>query len=318
MQFKLLTILLGCVFLLKTQPLFSGPNRPKFPDNYVEFNFNWDNTDDQPWLGYNFWCNSFLDWRVDNHKAMAYPFFKKRRTAHITSHSIKNAQGNLSVSATIKLYEKVQKSEKGIYGFLIGAGDSIYDGHTNNFVFNTLSPGNCHLFGIKPDGKLCLINYHTDSLLFETQLTDNQIKNLYKDGVHLGIEYQTDSITQFKIGNQSIKLPVNYNIPLGNIALFYDSQTPFTANATFDDLLVTANKTVFTRQESSTVDGILSSFYTNTQDSLFLTVQLMPFTPKDPSKINVVFEKGEHNEKHVGKFVTKFITVLNFLADIKK
>ena len=96
MRSSLLTILFGCVFLFKTQPLFSGPLKFHEESKYLSLNYDWDLIDNQPWLGYNFWCNSFLDWRVQNHKAIAYPFFKKRRTAHVTSYSIIKSDGELT------------------------------------------------------------------------------------------------------------------------------------------------------------------------------------------------------------------------------
>ena len=302
MRSSLLTILFGCVFLFKTQPLFSGPLKFHEESKYLSLNYDWDLIDNQPWLGYNFWCNSFLDWRVQNHKAIAYPFFKKRRTAHVTSYSIIKTDGELTLSATIKLFEKVKRDTSAIYGFLIGAGDSIYDSQTNNFVFNTLSPGKCHLFGIKADGKLQLIDYQKDSLLFETKLDSNQILKLYKDGINLELEYLTDSATYFKIIGKSIKLPQTYKIPLGSVALFYDSQTPFTANASFDNVQIEGRKALFERDKESIVDAVLSTFYTNTNDSLFLTAQLMPFIPNSTENIELRIHDGNDEYLYKGVF----------------
>ena len=302
MQNSLLSILLGCVFLFKTQPLFSNPLKFQEESKYLSLHYDWDSIDNQPWLGYNFWCNSFLDWRVQNHKAIAYPFFKKRRTAHVTSHSIIKSDGQLRLSASIKLFEKVKKDSTAIYGFLIGAGDSIYDSKTNNFVFNTLSPGSCHLFGIKANGNLQLIDYQKDSLLFENKLDSNEIAELYKDGIKLELEYQGLSATYFRINSKSIKLPNTYKIPMGSIALFYNSQTPFTANASFDNVQIKGENTLFQRDKKSTIDAVLSTFYTNTRDSLFLTAQLMPFIPDSSENIKLRIIDGNHESSYEGVF----------------
>ena len=302
MRASFLVILSGCIFLFKTQPLFSAPIKFHFESRYLSLNYDWDLINNQPWLGYNFWCNSFLDWRVQNHKATAYPFFKERRTAHITSHSIVKSEGELKVSSTIQLFEKVKDDTAAIYGFLIGAGDTTYNSQTNNFVFKTLSPGNCHLFGIKPDGRIQLIDYRKDSLLFEKQLDSNQIAQLFSIGVDIELEYLTDSATYFKVFDKIIELPKTYKIPLGSIALFYDSKTLFTANATFDKVKIHGLKTIFKREKESTVDEVLSTFYTNTEDSLFLTAQLMPFVPNKIENIDLTIIDGDHETKYKGVF----------------
>tara|TARA_B100000674_G_scaffold107486_1_gene78969 strand:- start:5257 stop:7635 length:2379 start_codon:yes stop_codon:yes gene_type:complete len=305
MRHSLLIILLGCVFFFKTQPLFSYPLKFRGESKYLSLHYDWDSIDNQPWLGYNFWCNSFLDWKVENNKAKAFPFFSKRRTAHITSHSIINSKGKLSLSSKIKLYDKVRNDSIAIYGFLIGAGDTSLTSKTNNFIFNTLSPGKCHLFGIKADGKLQLINYQIDSVLFEVKINETLKKELFTEGIIIEIEYNTNSATTLKIygsENQEIKLPINYDIPIGNIALFYNSKTPYTTNASFDDIHIEGIKQSFINNETSRIGPILSTFYTNTRDSLFFTAQLMPFVPKRKDEITFGFIEGSDEIKYVGQF----------------
>ena len=110
MRLSLYLILFTCVFLLKSCSHISEKD-------FIVLNFNWDSIPNQSWLGYNFWCNSFSDWKVENHKAIAYPFFKKRRTAHITSHKIAKDNGSLTISAKIKLFGKVKDDSSAVFGF---------------------------------------------------------------------------------------------------------------------------------------------------------------------------------------------------------
>ena len=52
------------------------------------------------------------------------------------------------------------------------------------------------------------------------------------------MKYRTDSETIIQITGaktREIILPENYDIPIGNIALFYSSKTTSTANASFDN-----------------------------------------------------------------------------------
>lgn len=304
MRSILFTILLGCVFL-KTQPLFSNPFKFAFKNTHVYLNYDWPSHPNQVWLGYNFWCNSFLDWKVENGKAMAYPYLSNRRTAHVTSHSITKPNGELKVSGDIKLYEKVKKDTTAIYGFLIGAGDTTLDRKTNNFVFNTLSPGECHLIGFRSNGKIALINYQKDSVLFEWQLPDSLSHELYDTGLNIEINYLTDSATFIKIKGKAehqFKLPQNYLIPTGNIALFYNSKTPFTENATFDNIKIKASIEIFELDQNNSISEVLNTFYTCTEDSLFLTAQLMPFIPSHLSDFNLRIMKDDREWKYKGVF----------------
>ena len=117
MRSSLYSILLGCVFLLQTQPLFSNRTKLTADSDYFFLKFNWDGIQNQVWLDYNFWCNSFLDWKVENQKAIAHPFFSKRRTAHITSHTITNSKGKLQLSSQVKLYNSVLNDSTAISVF---------------------------------------------------------------------------------------------------------------------------------------------------------------------------------------------------------
>ncbi len=302
MRLSLYLILFTCVFLLKSCSHISEKD-------FIVLNFNWDSIPNQSWLGYNFWCNSFSDWKVENHKAIAYPFFKKRRTAHITSHKIAKDNGSLTISAKIKLFGKVKDDSSAVFGFLIGAGDSSLENRTNNFVFNTLSPGECHLLGIKSSGDIILKDYKEDTILhlfkFDEKVKKILLNQLYKEGLNFEFKYLPEKkCIHFLIrGNnlvsqETFTFPKTLSCPKGNIALFYDSKTPFTANASFDDIKISGSA-ISKIKTNSIVSPILSSFYTNTIDSLFITVQLMPFNPNGGVKLKIT---GKESITYEGVF----------------
>lgn len=305
MRLIICIIIFGCFVDLKAQPSIPGLYKMTSNPNNIQLNYDWNTTPDQVWLGYNFWSNSFSDWKVVNNKVIAHPFFSNRRTSHITSYSLKKSKGKLSVSSDIKLYDKVINDTSAIYGFLIGAGDSTLTSQTNNFIFNTLSPGYCHLIGIKSDGKVQLINYNIGSVLFETMLDSHDLKKLYGSGINIGIKYRTDSETIIQITGAKTKeiiLPENYDIPIGNIALFYSSKTPFTPNASFDNFNIIGQREIFKIETNSKIGPVLSTFYTNTKDSLFFTTQLMPHIPRKVDKVYLQLVNGLKITKHIGTF----------------
>ena len=301
----LILILTGYFFQLKAPFFKSKEIEQKVNENCIKLNYDWNSFQNQLWLGYNFWSNSFLDWRIVNDEVIAHPFFPNRRTSHITSYSLQKSKGKLSVSCKIRLYDKVRNDTSAIYGFLIGAGDSALSSQTNNFVFNTLSPGHCHLIGIKSDGKIQLINYNLDTVLFETFIDSRDLKKLYNSGINIEIKYRTDSETIIKLTGtktREIILPKNYNIPTGNIALFYSSKTPFTANASFDNFSIIGQKEIFKPENNSKIGPVITTFYTNTKDSLFFTAQLMPHVPENMKEVYLELVNGLTRTKHIGKF----------------
>ena len=126
MRIFLFLILLGCAFNLKAQPSFS---KTQSIDTLI---FNWDGIPNQKWLGYNFWCNTILDWKIEDNKVIAHPFISRNRTAHITSHSIEDSIGYLKIQVDIQIFSKTDSQAE--FGFLVGAGGSDLDSKTNNFV----------------------------------------------------------------------------------------------------------------------------------------------------------------------------------------
>ncbi len=311
---KLITIIFGCVLILKAQPSFCHKFRLTDSNSSVEkLEFNWDSIPNQPWLAYNFWSNSFLGWEVKNGEVIAHPYIPQRRTAHITSHSIKKSEGNLSIAFKIKLFDKIKRDTNAIFGILIGAGDTSLSQKTNNFVFNTLSPGPCHLFGIKSNGDLILKDYHTDTLIFKCEIDsivkEKVLNEIYSTGSEIRVTYDYNSKAikldlnaksvpiknEFKIGHYPI-------IPQGNIALFYDAKTSYTPLASFDDLIISGDVFELNFPQTATIGPVLSSFYTNTSDSLFLTAQLMPFKPDSVEEVGLLISGENFEDTYYGFF----------------
>lgn len=281
-----ISILLSCVFFLKTQLSFAQ-----------ELVFHWDSIPNQPWLAYNFWQNSLNDWSVEDNCVVGKPFYPNNRTAHITSHSISNSDSSLFIEFDIKLYEAVKNDSAAEFGILIGVGAPDLPQPTNNLIFKTLSPAPCHFFGIKSNGDIILKDFQKDSLIESFQLDSTQrakiINELYNNGVTLSIGYKekkklifnSSSGTNLTLKAASLMLskfiinPIVKSPPKGNIALRYNSNTPYQKNVCFDNLKITGEGYTLNATNNGLIDPILSSFYTCTKDSLFFTAQLMPFKP---------------------------------------
>ncbi len=278
MQKLLISILfLGCSFFVKGQPnLFSEVSRN--PDYITKsVNYNWNNIPNQSWLGYSFWCNSYLDWKVENNRVVAFPFRKNKRTAHLSAFQIKNKSGFLSASVNLG-FSNLKNS--GYLGLLIGAGGTQFNEKTNLLIHNNIPNSNSHLVSINKKGELKLTSYGKDSVLYTHQLD----KTIFLDttSVLLQVNYKSFSNTtlvSFKVKNSnnvvfkdSILLKDN-SIPLGSVALTYSCEKAFKSFGWFDNLNITGD--VF--RKSETTGPLLSSFHTVTPDSIFLTVQLQPF-----------------------------------------
>ena len=283
--FLFLIILFGCAFNLKAQPSFS---KTQSNDTLI---FNWDEIPNQKWLGYNFWCNTILDWKIEDNKVIAHPFISRNRTAHITSHSIEDSIGYLKIQVDIQIFSKTDSQAE--FGFLVGAGGSDLDSKTNNFVYNTLSPRHAHKIIISKEGYAELRDYSNDTLIQQMAINPSNLKHFNDtNGATIGIEYKNDSLVRLFIKSegqlqQSDFFKFQKKIPTGNIALFYNSKSSFRANASFDNFKV--NGDVFsTHFSTSMVDPILASFYTNTSDSLFVCAQLMPFQLSDSDSVILI------------------------------
>jgi len=294
-------ILFGCAFNLKAQPSFS---KTQSNDTLI---FNWDEIPNQKWLGYNFWCNTILDWKIEDNKVIAHPFISRNRTAHITSHSIEDSIGYLKIQVDIQIFSKTDSQAE--FGFLVGAGGSDLDSKTNNFVYNTLSPRHAHKIIISKEGYAELRDYSNDTLIQQMAITPSSLKHFNDtNGATIGIEYKNDSLVRLFVKSedqlqQSDFFKFQKKIPTGNIALFYNSKSSFRANASFDNFKV--NGDVFsTHFSTSMVDPILASFYTNTSDSLFVCAQLMPFKLIDSDSIILILADSVNS--YLLKFTGKY------------
>lgn len=285
MQKLLLSILfIGCSFFLKGQSTFK--NDLKY-DSSKTFNFNWNNKPNQPWLAYSFWCNSYLDWKIEDKRVVAFPFRKHRRTAHLSAYQIKNKIGFLKASVNIGFS---RHKNTGYLGLLIGAGDSKFNEKTNLLVHNNFPNSKTHLVSISKTGELSLVDYRTDSILYKQKIDTH----LFNDtiGVKLTIKYKSfndSTLIHMEVSNinniifkDSTILKTNA-IPLGSIALTYSCKKSFNAFGWFDDLEINGN--VFGKSE--TTGPIISSFHTVTKDSIFITFQLQPFKVVKEDRFNL-------------------------------
>lgn len=284
MQKLLLSILtIGFPFLLIGKPIFLTPAPLKFANSNTYKSYDWDSIPNQTWLGYSFWCNSYLDWKVEDHRLVGYPYYKNQRTAHISSYSIDSLTNWLDVKAKIGFFdEKLQ----GVAGFLIGAGDQSLN-HNSILMMHNNTP---NTFGLKylvsTKGELLLLEHSSDSIIYRTQLGDSLKPYLFSpNGVDLSISFKTENnqlTTYLKVKGTStiqfsdtIYLPKSY-LSSGTIAITYDSQRAFSKFMWMDNLKLHSNHLNYSGKKQTNL--ILSSFYTTQDDSLFITFQLQPFS----------------------------------------
>lgn len=296
MKGSLLIILLSCVFIFKTQLSFCNSNLQK---ESIQLHYDWDAIPNQVWLGYNFWCNSFLDWKVKDGEVVAAPFLHYKRTAHVTSYEISGSTNQLSLEGKVRITQNLRDTNA-YFGFLIGAGSLKLGAKTNNFIMNTSSPEDCHLFAVKNNGEVFIQNNKTNDLIGKIKLTLILFDCLKTEGLNLFIHYHQDKIVfgvrdtsnQFQLIDSINKVAA---LPKGNIAITYSANESFKEIGYFDDLLIRSPDLKDCFEEKSVVSPILSTFFTNTSDSIFLTAQLMPLKLKSSDKITLnLFNKKVH------------------------
>ena len=274
MQKLLLSILLVvCSFFLRGQTsiIYNSKN------TFKNVSLDWNEIPNQAWLGYSFWCNSYLDWKVEDNRVIAFPYRKHKRTAHFSAYQIKHKKGFLNASVNLG-FSNLENS--GYLGILIGGGNAKLNEKTNLLIHNNLPNSNTHLISVSKTGKLSLIKYGTDSIIYQHQLDTNLL--IDSTGINLDIKYKSfkdSTLIKLEVSNlnnfifkDSVILKNSY-IPTGSIALTYSCENSFKKFGWFDDLNITGD--VF--KKSETTGPIISSFHTVTQDSIFITFQLQPF-----------------------------------------
>ena len=290
MQKLLLSItLIGCSLFLKGQPNFVSDLSLVAQNNLQSIKFNWNKIPDQAWLGYSFWCNSYLDWKVENNRVIAFPFHRHKRTAHYSAQQIKRKSGLLKISVTTG-FSKSRNS--GHLGLLIGAGSNQINEKTNLLIHNNIPNSNTHLFAINKKGVISLSDYGADTSIYSHQLDSFIFSD--SSSVNMEISYKSladSTFIYFQIRNTSTKifndtiLLKSTSIPLGSIALFYSCKKAFKSFGWFDDLRIEGN----VLEKAETTGPLLSSFHTITDKKILLTVQLQPFEVSKTDEFELYF-----------------------------
>ena len=227
MQKLILSILSVILIACSEQPALIN----NLENTFKTVSLNWNKIPNQTWLGHSFWCNSYLDWKVEDNRVVAFPYRKHKRTAHFSAYQIKQKKGYLQASANLGFYNL---ENSGYLGLLIGAGNTKFNEKTNLLIHNNLPNSNTHLISVSKTGKLSLIDYGTDSILYKHQLDTNLVTNT--TGINLDIKYKSfkdSTLIQLKVSNvnnfifkDSVILKNSY-IPTGSIALTYSCENSF-------------------------------------------------------------------------------------------
>lgn len=319
MQKSLLSILLlGCSFFLRGQLNFVSEASLVTQNSPQSIKCNWNTIPDQPWLGYSFWCNSYLDWKVENNRVIAFPFRKYRRTAHYSAQQIKRKSGSLKVSVTTG-FSKNRNS--GYLGLLIGAGSNKLNEKTNLLIHNNLPNSNTHLFAIDKKGVISLSDYSADTNIYSHQLDSFIFTN--SASVNMEISYKSfadSTLICFQIRNTSNKvfndtiILKNTSIPLGSIALSYSCEKSFKSFGWFDDLYIEGN----VLEKAETTGPLLNSFYTITDKNILLTIQLQPFEVSSSDEFELYFNSIKTNNYRTHFKYDKLTHQIRFKISTKK
>lgn len=300
MSLQKFTYFISCVIFI-TQLSFAQNATKKQP-----INFNWDFEQNQAYLGYNFWSNSLLDWFVNDNRVNIRPFYNSPRTSVITSHYVAQSKARLQFSVDLLLSDNLKDSLATI-GIVLGLGDKNLPHRTNNVVHHTNSPGNSLVFGIRADHSFVIYDYKKAEFIFEEQL-DSAFFEDHDMSVKLHANFSKRKgfkikLTTYSGLKKSFRIPIK-TIPLGSIGLFANSKNTYKVVGYIDNMAIWGK--ALQRQTNRAVIGpILSSLYTVTTDSLFLSAQLMPFLISDADKIMLTLIDANNNKYNINPLVNQ-------------
>lgn len=265
----------------------------------VHLNYTWDSIPDQTWLSYQFWCNSYLDWKVENHKVVAYPFFKNKRTAHISGIHAEMNKSYYGIEFDLGFFNS---ENTGYSGVLIGLGSKSNNAHSNLIIHNNRPQNEGLLYGCTKQGEFFLNEYQSDSTLFSKRLDEQATKWLHDSiGLKLKYEYAPNLnqvvLTLSRIDSILIKDTVTHSFNIeGNIALTYSNTQSYKAFSWFDNLSLYGKGLQKSNNETNL---ILSTFHNIQEDSLFLTAQLQPckLATTDSIELYVISENEDTKEE---------------------
>lgn len=232
------------------------------------------------WLGPDFWANRLQDWHMRNERIECTKDIKRfeMRTAHITSHWIKEGNGQFEISLQIGNIGSISPDSKA--GLLIGAAPTV-DYRAASLVHHAMGPGAGYFVGINGAGELMIQDMNNGTNHIRT-LISKKILDSFNTNITLELVGRTDG-DEFTLYLKPLHIEKNefMNIVFrgkgaksltGNIALV--SHPGEGGKFWFNNINLKGQKIVF--DPARETGPILSAQHTLSNDILKLTAQFMP------------------------------------------
>lgn len=248
------------------------------------------------WLGPDLWANRLQDWKmVDGHiECTKYSNRFEMRTAHFTTHRIKEGNGQFQISMQISPVDQISTNSKA--GVLIGAAPTV-DYRAASLVHHAMGPGAGYFVGIDGGGNLLIEDMNGGTNFIRTLISKN-VMPVIATSVNISIVGQAngDEFTIFlqlqKNSNdlqQVVFKGSGAKSITGNIALV--SHPGDGGRFWFNNINITGDKVDYNPIRE--IGPILSAQHTLSHNILKLTAQFMPIGENENQEVLLQIKQND-------------------------